>query len=471
MSSKPTHAFETHRIEFKRELTPELDLEKEVIAFLNSPEGGFIYLGIDKNGQRVGVADVDGDMLKVKDRIKHNISPSAMGLFDLVEEEAPRGVRCIKIIGASGSEKPYAKRKYGLCERGCFSRIGTAAEPMPAAMIDKLFASRTRNSIGKIKAHRQALSFEQLRIYYEEKRKPLGRQFKTNLELTTEDGALNYAAYLLADENGMSIKVAKYRGKDRVHLIESNEYGYCSLIKATKSVLDKLDLENKTASTITAKERIDVRLWNSVALREAVINAIVHNDYTREVPPKFEIFADRIEITSACTLPEGLTQAEFFEGYSIPRNKELMRVFKDLEMVEHLGSGLPRITEFYGPECFRFTENFLRITFVASRAVYEEVETPVAGQVTQEPESRPESRLESRLESKLAAKVVLMLDAAALGKLALAHGLGHQSVSGELNKQIRRLLDGGLIELTIPDKPNSRLQQYRLTENGKGLLT
>ena len=245
-----------------------------------------------------------------------------------------------------------------------------SSKPMPAALIEKLFATRTRNSIGKIKAHRQALSFEQLRIYYEEKRKPLNKQFKTNLELTTEDGALNYAAYLLADENGTSIKVAKYRGKDRIHLIESNEYGYCSLIKATKSVLDKLDLENKTASTITAKERIDVRLWSPIALREAVINAIVHNDYTREVPPKFEIFADRIELTSACALPEGLTQAEFFEGYSLPRNKELMRVFRDLEMVEHLGSGLPRITEFYGPDCFRFTENFLRITFPASRPVY-----------------------------------------------------------------------------------------------------
>jgi predicted HTH transcriptional regulator len=342
---------------------------------------------------------------------------------------------------------------------------------MPVAMIDKLFASRTRNSIGKIKAHRQALSFEQLRIYFEEKGKPLGKQFKTNLELTTEDGALNYAAYLLADENGLSVKVAKYRGKDRVHLIESNEYGYCSLIKATKSVLDKMDLENKTASTITAKERIDVRLWNPVALREAVINAVVHNDYTREVPPKFEIFADRIEITSACALPEGLTQAEFFEGYSIPRNKELMRVFKDLEMVEHLGSGLPRITEFYGPECFRFTENFLRITFAASRPVHADEETaPVTEQVTQEPESRPESRLESQLESKLAARVVLMLDETALGKLALAHGLGHQSVSGELNKQIRRLQGSGLIEHTIPDKPNSRLQQYRLTEQGKALL-
>lgn len=453
-----TSMLETHRIEFKRELTPELDLEKEVIAFLNSPEGGFIYLGIDKNGQRLGVADVDGDTLKVKDRIKNNISPSAMGLFDLVHEEQPAGIHCIKVIVASGSEKPYAKKKYGLSEKGCFIRIGTAAEPMPATMIDKLFASRTRNFIGKIKAHRQSLSFEQLRIYFEEKRKPLGRQFKTNLELTTEDGALNYAAYLLADENGMSIKVAKYRGKDRVHLVESNEYGYCSLIKATKAVLDKLDLENKTASTITAKERIDVRLWNPVALREAVINAIVHNDYTREVSPKFEIFADRIEITSACALPEGLTQAEFFEGYSIPRNKELMRVFKDLEMVEHLGSGLPRITEFYGPECFRFTENFLRITFAASRSVHEEeasVEAPVEAPVALTETDK---------------KIIAALVKQTLGRSPLLSALGYQQPTGNYKASMAKLLQAGLIEYTIPDKPNSRLQQYRLTAQGKALL-
>jgi len=58
-----------------------------------------------------------------------------------------------------------------------------------------------------------------------------------------------------------------------------------------------------------------------------------------------------------------MTENEFFEGYSVPRNKELMRVFRDLELVEHLGSGVPRILRSYGKECFKFTENFLRMTF------------------------------------------------------------------------------------------------------------
>jgi len=231
---------ETNRIEYKRELNTDVDIEKEVIAFLNYHEGGLIYIGIDKQGKVIGVTDMDGDMLKIKDRIKNNVSPSAMGLFDVVSENK-EGKNLIKIIVASGSEKPYFKKKYGMTEKGCFVRTGTAAEPMPQFMVDKLFASRTRNSIGKIKSHRQDLSFEQLRIYYDEKHKPLNKQFKRNLELLTEAGSLNYVAYLLADENNTSIKVAKYKGTNRVDLTESNEYGYCSLIKATKSVLDKLE--------------------------------------------------------------------------------------------------------------------------------------------------------------------------------------------------------------------------------------
>lgn len=99
---------------------------------------------------------------------------------------------------------------------------------------------------------------------------------------------------------------------------ESNEYGNGCLIRSAKQVIDKIEIENPTSTQITSKERINKRLWDSVALREAIINAFVHNDFTNEVPPKFEIFPDRIVITSSGGLPEGLNQDEFFAGYSVP---------------------------------------------------------------------------------------------------------------------------------------------------------
>ena len=181
---------ETNRIEYKRELTPELDIEKEIVAFLNYKEGGYIYIGIDKDGSTVGVNDIDDCMLKLKDRIKHNISPSAMGLFDIAEEQKD-GLSIIKITIASGIEKPYFKTKFGMTPRGAYMRVGTSAEPMPQEQIDRLFAMRTRNSIGRIVSNRQDLSFEQLRIYYDERGKRLNDNFKRTLELLTEDGKYN----------------------------------------------------------------------------------------------------------------------------------------------------------------------------------------------------------------------------------------------------------------------------------------
>ena len=440
---------ETNRIEYKRELSE--GLEKEVVAFLNYREGGIIYIGIDKEGKIVGVQDTDSDQLKIKDRLKNNIRPSALGLFDIVSEERD-GKEILKIIVASGSEKPYHLKKYGMSEKGCFIRLGSAAEPMSQKQIEELFASRTRNSIGKIKAHRQDLNFEQLHIYYQEKQKPLNKQFRKNLELTTTDGDLNYAAYLLADENNLSVKVAKYKGDTRVDLMESNEYGYCSLVKATKSVLDKISLENRTITQITQKERKEHRLWNAIALREAIINAFVHNDYTREIAPKFEIFNDRIEITSAGSLPDGLSKNEFFEGFSIPRNKELMRIYKDLDLVEQLGSGIPRILESYNKECFRFSDNFLRMIFPAADEVYRD--TPqVSPQVT--PQVTPQVR------------DLLIVFKGEESRTELQKSLGLADRKNFRINYLNPALEEGLVELTIPDKPKSSKQKYRLTEKGR----
>ncbi|WP_394265243.1 Fic family protein [Bergeyella zoohelcum] len=439
---------ESKHIEYKQKITPEL--EKEVVAFLNSNEGGVIYIGIDKTGKIVGVENPDEGQLLLKDRFKHNILPSCMGLFDIVlEKKEDKNV--LKIIVAGGYEKPYYVKKYGLSEKGVFIRVGSSAEPMPTRQIEQLFSKRTRNSIGRIKSPKQDLRFQQLQIYYQSTGKLLNEQFAKNLELLTEDNQYNYVAYLLNDVNGISVKVAKYSGENQVDLIENEEYGYESLIKATKQVLDKLNLENKTITKITSKERQEKRLWDSIALREAVINAFVHNDYTREIAPKFEIFRDRLVITSYGGLPEGLSQEEFFTGFSVPRNKELMRIYKDLELVEQLGSGIPRILQVYTKEQFKFSENFLQIILPAEEdaVLIPQVTPQVTPQVEKLLQVFEGNHFREELQEKLG-----LLDRENFRKMYL-----------------QPAIEQGLVALTLPDKPTSSKQQYYLTEKGKGILS
>ena len=438
---------ETNRIEFKRELTRELDIEKEVVAFLNYREGGIIYIGVDDAGKPVGVQDIDGDMLKIKDRIRMGISPSPMGLFDVTVERID-DVPVIKIFVASGSEKPYYKNKYGLSEKGCFIRVGSAAEPMTQGQIEDLYAHRVRNSLRNIRSPRKSLTFRQLHIYYESKGLKLNEHFMENLDLLTDTGEPNYVAYLLADENSTSIKVAKYAGTDRDVLVANNELGYCSLLKATDNVLDKLRVENNVSSEITYKRRIDSPLWDERAMREIVINAIVHNDYyTNEVPPKFEIFSDRIEITSAGRLPIGMTKEEFFSGISSPRNKELMRVFRDVDMVESLGSGMKRIMEVYPKKIFFFMDNFIRLTipFHSQKDTRKKIQ---------------ESPKDTRKDTRRNVEILLEYCKVPQSLGEMMHILNLKNRASFTRNYLRPLLGQGLLVMTIPNQPNNRHQKY-----------
>ena len=278
---------ETNRIENKEQLNG--DFEQEVIAFLNYKEGGIIYVGINKNGQVVGVENTDLTQLQIKDRIK--------------------------------------------------------------------------NFLKEIESPRQDLTFRQLKIHYEGNGMILNDNFARNLNLLTDDGKYNYNAYLLADENNISIKLVKYLGTSKMELIENQEYGYCCLITATQRILDRLTAENTVYAKIEYNGRKEVEMIDSKALKEAVINAMVHSDYTLSTTPIIELYSDRIEITSGGGLPQGLSQEEFLEGVTAPRNKELIRVFKDVDLIENIGSGVLRILDAYDKSCFKFMEHFLRVSF------------------------------------------------------------------------------------------------------------
>jgi predicted HTH transcriptional regulator len=189
-------------------------------------------------------------------------------------------------------------------------------------------------------------------------------EFKTQL---TDELEKDVVAFLNTQGgiiyNDISEKTARYSGLDRIDLIENHEFGYCLLDKATKQLLEKAALENRTVMRITAKEWEEKRLWNEVALREAIINAIVYNDYMREMATEIESFAERIEITLYGSLSEGLNKEEFFQGFSGSRNKEIMRIYKDFDLVEQLESGVPLILQAYDEKCFYFSENFIRMIF------------------------------------------------------------------------------------------------------------
>ena len=351
---------ENSRVEFKTKLVD--DLEENIIGFLNSKDGGNIYIGVADNGKIIGLnGNIDLLQRKIKDRIISNIEPSVLGLFDIEVLETDNK-KYLNTIVARGLEKPYHLKGMGMTPDSCFIRIGSSNERMDEHLINKLFRERTKNSLKNIVSPNQNLTFRDLKIYYTEKGFDVGENFEKQLDFYTADGKYNYVAYLLADENRVSIKVAKYAGTDVDELIENYEFGYCSLVKATHRVLEKFITENKIFAKITYPERKEQPMYDYKAVREVIINAIVHNDWSNEYPPKFEFFSDRLEVSSFGGIQNEFTEEEFLQGYSAPKNPELMRVFKDLELVEHLGTGIRRILKRYDKSIYRFFPHFIIVS-------------------------------------------------------------------------------------------------------------
>ena len=276
------------------------------------------------------------------------------------------GSLCYLVVTvAGGLERPYYLKKYGMTPNGCYTRIGTQASPMTQNMIDGSFSRRILNTLHNVVSSNQELTFTQLKIYYQEKGyDAAGSYFLKNLDLFTEDGKYNYAAYLMADHNGTSIKVARFRGTEKLDIVERNEFGRCCLIKSALNVLERLNVANTTVVRVGGKaQRKEIRLIDPAALREAVLNAIIHNDYINGAYPVFEIYDDRIEIISSGGLPVGLSEKEFFAGRSLPRNKELMRIFSDMDLCEQLGSGMKKILRIYPQSVFSVSEHFIDVRF------------------------------------------------------------------------------------------------------------
>jgi ATP-dependent DNA helicase RecG len=295
-------------------------------------------------------------------------------------------------------------------------------------------------------------------------------------KLHLKDGSyLKRAALLLFHPDperfvaGAFIKIGRFQtNSDLLHHDEIHG----DLFAQVDKIMDLL-LTKYLAATIRYEglQRVETYPVPEEALREALLNAVAHKDYSSHVPIQISVYDDRILFWNNGELPPGWTVETLTRKHSSqPFNPDVANVFFRAGMIESWGRGIERIIAACKAAgvpvpLLRYEGAGLWVEFRVPSGT--RATAPVTGELEG---AQPESRLESRLESALAGKLLIILKDRELGRAALAAALGHTSISGELHKQIKRLKTAGLIEMTMPQKPNSRLQKYRITDNGAALL-
>ena len=294
-----------------------------------------------------------------------------------------------------------------------------------------------------------------------------------NLGLVDGQDRMTYAgAWLLARDirrftTTAHVSCALFMGTEKVRILDRRDFHSdipTMIDEVIAWILTKINVEY-IIKHVRRQERPELP---EEALREAVANAVAHRDYRSTANVQIYIFKDRIEIFSPGGLPAGMEEADLGTK-SVPRNPLLFGMLYRMDVVENIGSGIRRIRELcreHGvPEpVIDVSEHWVTTTFLRPTAeVGDPIETK-EGVRQYQPESRPESRPES-----LEQRVLTQLQKGPMTKSDIVKGLEQKAVSGQLNKVIRALLSDGAIEYTIPEKPNSRLQQYRLTDKGQAL--
>lgn len=342
---------------------------KEIVAFLNTM-GGTIIIGVKDDGEIVGVDKIDEIFRKISDIITGQIEPNPQ---DEVSSELrfEDGKVLIVINIAKGMKHIYCQKKYGFSSIGCPIRVGTTCKEMTAEQIKIRYESRFSDGeyMLKKKASIADLSFKELKINYSEKGYHLDdKNFEANLNLRNRDGEYNLLAELLADRNNIPFIFVKFKGRDKSAISERSDYGYRCILTSYEQVKNRLQAENICISDTTVRPRKDTYLYDFDSVNEAVLNALVHNDWMI-TEPQISMFEDRLEILSHGGLPNGLTKKQFYDGISKPRNVTLMRIFLNMGLVEHTGHGIPTIVKRYGEEVFEIEDNYILCTIPFNREV------------------------------------------------------------------------------------------------------
>ena len=174
-----------------------------------------------------------------------------------------------------------------------------------------------------------------------------GKEKMRTLKMIGEDGLYTNLALLLSDQCPSTIKVAVFQGADKALFRDRKEFNG-SILKQLEEVYQFIDLNNKTRAVFSRLERTDIRDYPEAALREALLNCIVHRDYSYSGSTLINIYDDRMEYVSLGGLVPGLELDSIFLGVSVPRNPNLAAVFYRMHLIESYGTGISKIQREYG---------------------------------------------------------------------------------------------------------------------------
>ena len=362
---------ESNKIEFKSKYTDQII--KEIVSFLNA-DGGKIYIGVNDDGSVCGAQKIDEILRNISDVVTTQIEPSA--IEDVKPElEFLEGLPVVVINVKKGILPLYCIKKYGFSSNGCLIRIGSSCRSMSESQINERYKLRFFDDdiIVSSPTNLETLSFFTLKNSYLEAGLRLNDDtFETNLKLINSRGKYNIMAELLSDNNRFSLIFVKFNGLNKASISHRSDYGDKSIIFGYKQLMNRIAAENICLSNTTIRPRIDTYLFDYDSVNEAIVNAIVHNDWSI-TEPQVSFFRDRIEILSHGGLPHSLSIEEFYRGISKPRNTRLMKIFSDLDIVDHTGHGVPIIIEKYGKEAFEISDNHIIVTIPFDKQVMESI--------------------------------------------------------------------------------------------------
>lgn len=372
------------------------DIKKEIIAFANC-EGGTVYVGVADDGKVLGVENADECALQISNMVRDAVKPDVT-MFIHYETLECDGKAVVAVNIQRSTNRPYYLAKKGLRPEGVYVRQGYSSVPATDTAIRQMIKETDGDSFENMRSINQALTFEATKKEFEKRNVVFGQPQMQTLKIVSADGIYTNLGLLLSEQCPHTIKVAVFEGINQNVFKDRREFSG-SLMQQLNEVYDYIDFHNQTHATFRKLLRIDTRDYPEVAVREALLNTLVHRDYSFRASTLISIYDDRIEFVSIGGLLPGLELDDLMMGVSVCRNPHLANVFYRLQLIEAYGTGMKKIMGAYANA---LVQPKIKTTNNAFKIILPNVNfTPKAAEVHKDFEKAADLALDSNEEKVL----------------------------------------------------------------------